>query len=109
MADRKTFLYRLVVVYPEGSKGAPHFRTAPGWEPDGWDDLAFAEIEARYGKLSLEAAREWECPPFTWPLLPSAYRSRSGAAGMAKRLESYGATVTVVRSEPVVWPEETNA
>lgn len=39
---------------------------------------------------------------WTWPAR-RMYLSRSGAMGAAARLRVWGATVTVNRSEPIVW------
>lgn len=82
MADR--YAYMLDVVYPEGSD-------AYGWEPEGWDP-------------------EWNGDPdadldFRWPRV-HPYLSRSGAVARAKMLESYGAKVTIRRSNPITWPDE---
>ncbi len=77
-------LYRLDVTYPEGSD-------AYDWEPPGW-------------------APEYSPDPysddrFVWPTAKRLYTSKSGARTRARLLESYGATVRIVASEPVVWPE----
>lgn len=78
MATRPTYVYRLDVLYPEGSN-------APGWEPPGWEPDNPEYEEA-----------------FRWPAV-RLYLSRSGALARAKLLESYGAKVQIVPSCAVDW------
>ncbi len=40
---------------------------------------------------------------FFWPATGRLYQSRSGATARARLIESYGATVEVIESEPIVW------
>lgn len=74
-----TFVYRLIVKTPSGSD-------SPGWQPDNWepyDDEAY----------------------FSWPTRRN-YLSQAPAHRKAELLRSWGATVEVVRSRPVEFPEE---
>lgn len=82
MAERKVYLYRLVVTLPAEA-------AEPGWEPQAWLD-----DEDNHGP--------WN--DFHWPKKP-LYKSASGARKRADLFRSYGAEVTVRRSEPVTWPE----
>lgn len=64
------------------------------WAPANWladDDERAAWVE-RHGDTR-----------FFWPATWRLYRSRSGAKDRARLIESYGATVDVVESEPIVW------
>lgn len=40
---------------------------------------------------------------FFWPATGRLYQSRSGAKDRARLIESYGATVNVIESAPIVW------
>lgn len=83
------YVYRLDVTYPPGSDEY-------GWAPEGWDDAPEnQEMEPDTGA--------WGPAPFHWPAV-RRYQSRGGAERRAELLRSYGATVTVVRSNPVTWP-----
>lgn len=77
-AGKPVRVWRLDVTYPEGSD-------APDWEPANWIPTYDPEDRG-----------------FEWPRL-RLYLSRSGAESRAKLLRGYGATVTVVGSEPVEW------
>lgn len=77
-----TRVYRLDVTYPPGSD-------APGWTPEGWDPDEYRDA--------------WT-DKFVWPRARK-FLSRRGAEDRAKLLRSYGATVTVVPSDPVTWPD----
>lgn len=44
-------------------------------------------------------------PFFSWPARRN-FLSRAAAERMAKRLRSYGASVQIVRSEPVMFPQQ---
>lgn len=79
------FVYRLDVIYPEGSDD-------PDWAPEGW-----VEWQAPYSPD--------EDGSFFWPRV-RPYLSRSGAEARAALLRKYGATVTVVQSNPVTWPDD---
>lgn len=64
------------------------------WEPEGWlaDPVDREEWIARY-----DSAR------FFWPKADKIYFTRGTARKRAKLLESYGAKVTIIESEPIVW------
>lgn len=86
----RTYLYRLDVTYPPGSD-------EPDWAPSGWGaDESHWEQEADTGAAGVA--------PFVWPRART-YMSRAAALRRAALLESYGATVAVCRSLPVVWPD----
>ena len=64
------------------------------WAPVNWladDDERSAWIE-RHGDTR-----------FFWPATGRLYQSRSGAQTRARLIESYGATVDVIESEPIIW------
>lgn len=63
------------------------------WSPDGWAPTA--EYVERMGTGR-----------FIWPTTNKTWKSRSSAAERARLLESFGATVVVQRSGPVVWPAD---
>lgn len=79
MTERPTYVYKLHVLYPEGSDKA-------GWEPPGWEP----EVHGTDG--------EWI--GFQWPR-NKLYLSRTGAVKRAALLERFGAKVTIERSYPV--------
>lgn len=90
MPERKTYLYRLHVEYPPGSDELE-------WEPPGWRDNP----------------EHWDTDPetgapeprwFSWPTV-RLYLSQTAAKRRADLLRSYGATVTVERSQPIVWDQ----
>lgn len=85
-AERRTYAYRLDVTYPEGSNER-------GWEPKDWDGWA-DEVAG-----DLDASSIY----FQWPSVKT-YLSQSTAKRRADLLRKYGATVTIIRSEPIVWP-----
>lgn len=73
---RPTYVYRLVVIYPSG---IGWLNPPAAWVPHDDED------------------------EFLWPRT-RLYLARSSAMRRKALLESYGAQVTVVRSERVVWP-----
>ena len=81
----ETRVYRLDVWYPSGDRYAE-------WEPPGWDETSMDPDTGAVVDV-----------PFRWPMVRQ-YLSKNGAETRAKLLRSYGATVTVVASEPVTWP-----
>lgn len=89
MAERASYLYRLVVALPEGSEEA-------GWEPETWEevceDRGWIDPDHHSGAL----------PPFAWPRR-RLYLSPSAAEARAKLLRTYGAVVTIERSNAVTW------
>jgi hypothetical protein len=88
---RKTYVYQLKVIYPEGS-------LEPGWRPACWSDPEYL------AGLSRKARRELRNATFRWPRV-RLLLSGSSAWKKAALLTWYGAHVTVLRSEPVVWDE----
>lgn len=90
VTERKVYLYRLDVTLPPGAAD-------PGWEPQAWlDELPPYPVEG--------APPEFLESSFRWPA-NRPYLSRSAAKRRADLFRKYGATVSVVRSEPVTWPE----
>ena len=64
------------------------------WEPPGW--------------LEDPAKRTWwmethHTEKFFWPKSTTLYFTKTSARKRARLIESYGATVRVIESEPVVW------
>ncbi|WP_433357742.1 hypothetical protein ACQP25_44950 (plasmid) [Microtetraspora malaysiensis] len=88
MAERKTYLYRLNVEYPPGSDEW-------GWEPPGWQHNPIAQV------IDPETGGH-ECASFSWPTV-RPYLSQSAAKRRADLLRSYGAVVTIQRSQPIAW------
>lgn len=82
---RTRYVFRLDITYPAGSRLA-------GWEPDWW--------------------RRPPEPPdreaFRWPR-NRLFLTRENAMRRAAWLRGCGALVNVVRSQPVVWPDDTPA
>jgi hypothetical protein len=89
--ERKTYVYRLLVKYPDGSK-------EPGWRPAYWSDPQFL------AGLSRKQRRELAKAKFRWPRVRRCLSS-STAYQLAWRLQSYGARVTIRRSMPVQWSD----
>jgi hypothetical protein len=86
-------VWRLVVELPEGV----------GWAnpPQAWLDWR-AEVEQDWGSVDPNAPEI----NFSWPQRRN-FLSRGAALRMAERLRSYGATVTVERSDPVTFTHTT--
>lgn len=93
MKRRTMHLYRLDVIYPEGSDD-------PSWVPDEDEWVALCE-ERGYTEYWGDAFRYPEWPG--WPT-PRIYRTRHGAEKRAHYLERFGAKVTIHKSLPVQWP-----
>lgn len=79
------FVYRLEVTYPPGSH-------TPDWEPEDWDPPTWWGDPEDYVN-------------FRWPRV-RLYLSATAARKRATLLRQFGATVDVVRSEPIEWPDE---
>ncbi|MBL7487158.1 hypothetical protein [Frankia sp. AgW1.1] len=101
MAERKTFLYRLDVVYPEGAR-EPDGSVNGEWSPAGWD---YNPENEWVGREPHTGDEEWGVRDFRWPRRRN-FLSREGAEAQAERLRSYGAAVAVVRSEPVAFSDQ---
>lgn len=84
MGERKVFVYRLVVTYPEGSR-------EPGWRPPDWDGWSEWDEQRPDGSTG-----------FQWPGV-RLYLSKGRADARAEMLRKFGSTVTVLRSNPVEW------
>lgn len=85
MAERRVYVYRLDVVYPEGSD-------APDWEPEGWEPMWGTEPETGAPERQV----------FRWPA--SRHCLTLGTAQRwATRLRNWGCKVEIERSEPVAW------
>lgn len=89
---RPVRVYRLMVIYPEGSH-------EKGWRPACWSDPRFLATLPRAERRAL-ARRE-----FRWPR-ERRFMSSSSAYGRANLLTWYGAEVTVEASDPVTWPSD---
>lgn len=85
------YVWKLDVEYPEGSQD-DEGRFVDDWEPEGWNP------SERY---ILQYATE----EFHWPTVRRFYLSRSAAVDRALLLESYGAKVRLLRSEPLEFRE----
>jgi hypothetical protein len=82
--DRRiVYVWRLEVTYPAGSR-------EPGWSPPGW--VSGWEPDPDVGEVEV----------FRWPAVHD-HLSRSGAETRAELLRRFGATVEVIRSQPVAW------
>jgi len=88
--SRPSRIYRLTVVYPEGSH-------EPGWRPACWNDPQFLAT------LTAKQRREHKRTSFRWPR-ERRFLSSSGAYWRAGLLRWYGAEVEVLASDPVTWP-----
>ena len=64
------------------------------WTPPGW--LEHPEVRAWWIETHLTE-------DFFWPKSTSIYFTKASARKRARLIESYGATVRVIESEPVVW------
>lgn len=86
-----------IVTYPAGSweESGDWSWPTPDWAPDGW----LADDDERAAWL----ARHHDDDRFFWPSTKRLYQSRSGAQARAALVESYGATVEIVESAPIVW------
>jgi hypothetical protein len=90
---KQVYVYRLIVVYPEGSH-------APGWKPTIWGDKEFLKTLPLRVRLSMPIRPA----KFRWPR-ERMFMSSDSAWGRAHFLKACGAEVTVLRSQPVTWIE----
>lgn len=88
MSGRDVRVYRLEIIYPEGSR-------QPGWRPYGWD--------AYLKSLPVLKRRRLRKEGFSWPR-ERMFLSSSSAYERAMLLQAFGAEVQVLRSDPVTWP-----
>jgi len=107
MAKRRTrYVFRLDITYPPASRMA-------GWQPENWrallgtEDWGRPEIDHAYVAL-LTDEQIAEAHPFRWPL-ERLFLTRENAMARAARLRAAGALVNVVRSQPIVWPDDSPA
>jgi hypothetical protein len=93
MSGRTRYVYRLDITYPPNSFP---FREDwdPAWHPNGYTPTPVNEMGRRWD-LAIAA--------FEWPR-ERVFLSQSGAEHRADVFRQYGATVTVVRSNPITWP-----
>ena len=91
MSEHRTYVYRLIIAYPEGSR-------EPGWRPALWSDPAYL------ARLSGRARRQLRRARFRWPR-ERLFLSASSAWSRAWTLADYGAKVSIRRSEPVAWDD----
>jgi hypothetical protein len=100
MSGRPVTVYRLTIMYPEGSQ-------EPGWRPARWRAQE-ATLPVRGSLLSRRkdrGFRKWvRDREFRWPA-ERRFLSSSSAYERARLLRSYGAEVAVERSLPVEWPD----
>jgi hypothetical protein len=92
-----TRVYRLDIVYPEGSR-------LPGWHPAAWTDPQYLRTLSREQRREIRAALR---RPFKWPR-ERLFLSSSGAYGRAALLRACGCDVEVQGSLPVEWPNPDN-
>ena len=88
MSGRNVRVWRLDIIYPEGSR-------EPGWRPYGW--------ESYLRSLPVLKRRRLRKAGFSWPR-ERMFLSSSSAYGRACLLQAFGAEVQVLRSDPVTWP-----
>ena len=93
MSARPIHVYRLEVVYPEGSQ-------EPGWEPENYAEI-WERLNPDYTSDPNYDGPIW---PFAWPRAKT-YLGAAGANKRADMIRAYGAKVEVRRSLPVEWPE----
>lgn len=94
-AQRRVYVYRLDVSYPEGSRydpARPDDKRWFDWQPEGW---------------SHPDSDDWNGDPdadfsFKWPV-ERMFLSRSAALRRVKRLEEYGAKAVIERSQEVIF------
>lgn len=89
------YVWALEVTYPEDAYHEHPWagrQLNPEWTPNGWDPDA--EYEARFGTED-----------FIWPAVRRFYLSRSSAVNRANLLEFYGASVRLLRSQPLEFAE----
>lgn len=81
-------VYRIVVhAWPEGSRDQ-HGYPVWDWEPDGWQAGPYDDPQES---------------SFRWPRHDRRFFSKGAAHKRAALMRSYGATVTVEGSAPIVW------
>ena len=100
MSGRSLCVYRLIVMYPEGSD-------VPGWRPARWRaQEAALPVQGVWLSWKKDLAyRRWlRNRVFRWPA-ERRFLSGSSAYRRAALLRSYGAEVVVERSLPVQWPD----
>ena len=88
MTGRNVRVFRLEIIYPEGSR-------EPGWQPFGWEHYLRSLPVLKRRRLRREG--------FSWPR-ERMFLSSSSAYERASLLQAFGADVEVLRSDPVTWP-----
>lgn len=88
MTGRNAHVFRLDIIYPEGSR-------EPGWQPDSWESFLRS--------LPPLQRRRVRKAGFRWPR-ERMFLSSSSAYDRACLLRAFGADVQVLRSDPVTWP-----
>ncbi|MDE2468379.1 MAG: hypothetical protein KGL35_06460 [Bradyrhizobium sp.] len=90
--SRVAYAYRLIVSLPEGC------------DADDWLPPCLLDEEGSYvGRNGWEVDGVDEDGVFHWPRFDRAYLSERAANKRASLLRKYGATVEVLRSEPIRW------
>lgn len=90
---KQVYVYRLDITYPEGSR-------EPGWKPALWQDKEFVKTLP----LKVRAMMVLRPARFKWPR-ERMYMSSDAAWARAFFLKSCGASVTILRSQPVTWTD----
>ena len=91
----RDYVWQLDVEYPAEAYYEHPFMGRildPAWAPANWE--ANDEYVSRFGSEQ-----------FVWPLVRRFYLSRSTAVNRANLLESYGARVRLLRSQPLEFAE----
>ncbi len=121
MGTRKMRLYRLDVVLPAiGDPDDYDGSFDPNWVPPAWaqvdrerfrDEARGQAWRAAYAEHR-DLPEDWEpgwstYTPRPWPGWPAVkmYFSKSGAEARANLFRRYGASVQVIASKPVEWPD----
>ncbi|WVX88111.1 hypothetical protein SEA_LITNINMCQUEEN_54 [Gordonia phage LitninMcQueen] len=92
---RRDYVWTLRVDYPaEAMQDHPLFGEMldPDWRPAGWEP-------------SDEYVNQFGTEDFVWPKVRRFYLSRSTAVSRAVLLERFGATVRLLRSQPLEFEE----
>jgi hypothetical protein len=91
----RDYVWQLEVEYPtEAYYEHPYFGRIldPKWSPPGWE-------------ASDEYSSRFQTEQFFWPTVRRFYLSRTSAVNRANLLESYGARVRLMRSQPLEFVE----
>lgn len=102
---RTRYVFRLDITYPPGSRIA-------GWQPDNWrtllGSLDWGPPSIDHDDVATMTDLEVSLVPFKWPR-ERLFLTRENAMRRAALLRAAGALVNVVRSQPIVWPDDSPA